>query len=357
MPLLFAVLILGGVFAVHDYQVRQAALARRPPPPPTVAVSRVRGDTWSTELPAVGSLTASAAVEVSGELPGKVVAIEFTSGQRVTKGRKLVRLDTSVEKAELKALRAAADLARLALERVVRLRTRQFAPQADVDAARARLDEALAQVQAKRAVIAKKTLRAPFAGRLGVRQVDLGQYLKAGTSVVTLTALDPIYADFTLPQRYVPSLQPGLEVEVRVSAYPQRRFVGTIEAVEPGLEASSRNVQIRAILANPRERLRPGMFARVRVRLPGTRKVLTVPDTAVVYRPYGDSVYVVEEEPGRHIVQLRSVVTGERRRGRVEITRGLQPGEVVVSAGQLKLHPGMAVQVDPAPAPGERKSP
>jgi len=330
-------------------------MVRHPPPPPTVAVSRVRQEVWSTELPAVGSLTASAAVEVSGELAGKVVAIAFASGQTVAAGKELVRLDTSVEEAKLKALSATAELARLGLERAAKLRARQFAPQADYDAAKARLDEALAQMRAKQATIAKKQIRAPFAGRLGVRQVNLGQYLEAGTPVVTLTALDPIYVDFTLSQRYVPRPEPGLEVEVRVAAYPQRRFVGTIQAIEPELEASSRNVQVRALLANSEERLRPGMFTKVRVRLPGVRNVLTLPDTAVVYRPYGDAVFVVEAQKGKRKVRLRPIETGERRHGRVEIRKGLAVGDVVVSAGQMKLHPGMEIRVDSSPAPGERK--
>ncbi len=357
LPVMIACLLLATVFGIHYFQLRLKAQSRRLPPPPTVAVSQVRLETWKRELWTVGGLTASATVAVSGELEGKVVAIEFTSGQRVVSGQVLVRLDVSVEKAELDALRAAAELARLELVRVAKLRTRQFASQSDYDAAKTRLEEALARVKAKQAIIAKKFIRAPFNGQLGVRQVDLGEYIGAGTAVVTLTSLDPIYADLTLPQRHLPDLHPGLEVRIQVSAYPEHWFAGTVQAIEPELEASSRNIRIRALLDNPEERLRPGMFASVRVLLPGTRKVLTLPETAVVYRPYGDAVFVVLQKDGGYTVELRSVRTGERRGGRVEILKGVEAGDVVVSAGQLKLHPGMAIRVDALAGPGEREVP
>ena len=357
LPVMIACLLLATVFGVHYFQLRLKARSMRPPPPPTVAVSQVRKEIWKRELGTVGGLTASAAVEVSGELEGKVVDIGFTSGQRVEAGQVLVRLDTTVERAELDALMAAAELARVELARVAKLRERKFTSRADYDAAKARLEEAQARVRAKRASIAKKSIRAPFSGLLGVRRVDLGQYLEAGKPIATLTALDPIYADFTLPQRHLPSLDVGLTVRIRVSAYPGRNFAGKIQVIEPGLDVDSRNLRIRAVLANPEGRLRPGMFADVRIQLRGQREVLTLPETAVVFRPYGDAVYVVEAEGDKRIVSLRSVETGGRRKGRVEIVKGAAIGEIVVAAGQLKLHPGMEVVVDSLPAPVEGEAP
>jgi len=357
LPVMIACLLLATVFGIHYFQSRMKARSMRPPPPPTVAVTRVRKEIWKRALWAVGGLTASAAVEVSGELAGKVVDIGFTSGQGVEAGQVLVRLDTTVERAELDALMAAAELARLELARVAKLRERKFTSQAVYDAAKARLEEARARVRAKRASIAKKTICAPFSGFLGVRRVDLGQYLGAGMPVVTLTALDPIYADFTLPQRHLPSLDVGLAVQIQVSAYPGREFAGKIQVIEPGLDVASRNVRIRAVLDNPERRLRPGMFANVVIRLPERREVLTLPETAVVFRPYGNAVYVVAAEGDKRIVSLRPVETGERREGRVEIVKGVAAGEIVVAAGQLKLHPGMEVVVDSLPAPAEGEAP
>jgi membrane fusion protein (multidrug efflux system) len=203
-------------------------------------------------------------------------------------------------------------------------------------------------------VIAKKKVLAPFTGRLGIRKVDLGQYLAPGSPIVPLEALSPIYADFSLPERYLASLAVGQKVLVAVQAYPGESFEGRITALNPGIEQGTRTVKVRAALENPQERLRPGMFAEVQVLLAAGRRVLTIPDTAITYAPYGDSVFLVVQGEQGLTVQRRQVETGETRKGRVAVAGGLALADRVVSAGQVKLRNGMPVALDDKPAPGER---
>ena len=270
------------------------------------------------------------------------------------RGQLLVELDTSTDMAELKGLEAAYQLERTKLYRSQQLIARHFISKSDYDLNKATLDEAMAAVAAKKAVIEKKRIVAPFTGRLGIRKVDVGQYLAPGDGIVPLQQLQPIYADFTLPEQYLANLQVNQPLALTVQAYPDKTFAGRITALNSGIDVTTRSVKIRATLDNNEQLLRPGMFADVQVLLSATKPVLTVPDTAVTYNPYGNSVFVIQSGKQGTMVQLRQISTGETRAGRVEIVKGLNENERVVSAGQVKLTNGMAVTLDKQPAPGER---
>lgn len=356
---LFLVLVLlaatvGGVFALKYQQMQRAAAARQAPPPTTVAVTEVRQETWRPFLTTVGSVVAVAGIDVTNEVPGKVSKLHFESGEAVTEGQPLLQLDDASDRAELEGLIAAQRLAQLKYERLAQLLPNKSASKADYDEARALLDVAIAAAEAKRALIAKKQIRAPFAGRLGIRKVDLGQYLPPGSAIVPLESLDPIFADFSLPERHLATLAPGQEVLIVVQAFPGETFTGRITAVNTGVDQGTRNLKLRASFQNPQQKLRPGMFAEVRVLLPQDEPLLTLPATAITYAPYGDSVFLVESGEKGLTVQRRQVEIGESREGRVSVKSGLRLGDRVVSAGQVKLRNGMSVQLDDRPAPGER---
>lgn len=353
--LIFSAIIFGGLFGLKFYQIGEAVKNMPLPPPPVVAATRVRSDSWQPYLTGVGSLIAVAGIDVSNEIAGKVKAIHFESGQTVRQGQLLLVMDTSTDAAELKALLAQEQLAKVNFDRSEKLIKRQFVAQSDYDQNRALLDQARAMVAAKRATIAKKQILAPFDGRLGIRQVNVGQYLDEGAVIVPLQKMDPIYVDFMLPESHLGDLAVGQTLEITVQAYPGETFQGTVTALEPGIDVGTRSVKVRATLANREQKLRPGMFADVRVILTRERTVLTVPDTAITYNPYGDSVFVIEPGKSGLTVTMKQVTTGETRNGRVEIKNGLGEGELVVSAGQVKLRNGMIVVLDEKAAPGERE--
>lgn len=351
LVLIALVLIFGGIFGWKYKQMQQmAAQMAKPQPPATIASAEVQAETWSPYLFSVGSLVATQGVHVNNEVAGQIRAISFTSGQRVEEGEVLVQLDDSVDRADLEGLIAERRLAELQFKRMERLYKQKSASRADYDEALAKLDRARAQVAAKRAVIAKKKIRAPFAGLLGIRQVDVGEYLAPGSQVVSLQALDPIYLDYSLPEQHIGKLREGQPVELTVQAYEDTVFKGRISALNPGIDPGTRSVRIRATLNNPHGRLRPGMFAEVRTQLPERENVLTVPRTAITYNPYGDSVFVIQEGEGENegdlIVQRRQVETGNVREGRVEVIAGLEAGERIVRAGHQKLRNGQTVQID-----------
>lgn len=341
-------LVFGGLFGTKYYQIqRMAAEAAVPPPPATVAAAEVQRETWQPYLHAVGSLVATQGVFVANEIAGQVKAIHFESGQRVNKGELLLELDDSVDRAELEGLVAERRLAQVEFRRVAELYEKRSVARSEYDQAQAKLQNADAQVASKRALIQKKALRAPFSGFLGIRQVDLGQYLAPGSRIVSLQALDLVYADFSLPERHLAQLYLGQPLLLRVQAYPNRTFPGQISAIDPRINEATRNVQIRATLRNPDSLLRPGMFAEVQTVLPSQGAILTLPRTAVTYNPYGDSVFVIhKQKDGALVVEPQQVRTGEVREGRVEIRSGLQAGELVVTAGQVKLRKGQRVTID-----------
>jgi membrane fusion protein (multidrug efflux system) len=330
------------------------------PPPETVTTSKVRAESWETALTAIGSLTAVQGVTVAAELPGKVVKISFNPGNPVKKGDLLVCQDTTSEEAQLPGAVAQADMARADLERAKKMAPDNIISQADYDKAVATHEQALSQVNNIRATIAKKMIRAPFSGRLGIRQVNLGQILREGDSIVTLQSLDPIYVDFTLPQQQLDRLRPGLPVRVTCDALPGVTVEGRITAINPLVETETRNIQLQATVTNRAEKLRPGMFVNVSVGLPIQQKVLAIPSTAVLYAPYGDSVFVVTDDKGRKggkSLRQQFVRLGEKRGDFVALASGLKEGEIVVSTGVFKLRNGQSVVVDNKLAPTFRQAP
>jgi len=347
--------VFGGIFGWKQHTARQMAAAQAGGPPPAViAAAPAEFETWQPYLQVVGSLTAVAGIEVTSEVGGQISAIQFVSGQQVQEGELLLELDNETDQAALRGLLAERTLARLKFERVAKLVKDKSVSKSDYDEARATLDSAEAQMAAQSAIIEKKRIRAPFDGRLGISRVDLGEYLTPGAPIVPLEKLDPIYVDFMLPERELARVQTGQQLEIRVQAYPEETFQGGIAAIDPGVHVGSRSFRVRGELANPGQRLRPGMFADVRVFLPQEDQVLTVPDTAISHAPYGDSVFVIEQQEGAQVVNRRRIETGRTRSGRVAVLSGLKPGERVVSAGHNKLRSGQAVVIDDKPAPAER---
>lgn len=326
------------------------------PPPETVTTASVSSESWETLLNAVGSLSAVQGLTVAAELPGKVTQIAFAAGATVRRGDLLLRQDTSTEEAQLPGAEAAVALTKANLDRAAQLLAQKFISGAEYDAAKAAHRQAQAQAAAIRATIAKKTIRAPFAGRLGVRLVNLGQHLREGDAIVSLQTLDPIFVDFSLPQQQLAQLRPGLPVRVSADVLPQPRG-GTITALNPELDPATRSVRVQATLPNPGEELRPGMFVNIAVVLPARQQTLVIPATSVVYAPYSDSVFVVEEQKGADggkdglVLRQQFVHLGEKRGDFVAVLSGLKPGETVVSTGAFKLRNGQAVVVDNTLAP------
>lgn len=353
LMLLLVGLAFGGIFAWKMRQAgQQAAMMSRPPPPAAVAVTEVREETWQPKLAAVGSLEAAQGIFVTNEVPGKVSRILFESGQKVRAGEVILQLDDSVDQADLKGLVAERNLAEIKLQRLGRLLRDRSVSQSDYDESKAQLDSAEARVAAKQALIDKKRIAAPFAGLLGIRKVDLGEYLPPGSQIVPLDALEPIYVDYSLPERHLNELRVGQAIRVKVAAYGDQAFEGRISALNPGIEQLTRSVRIRATLPNPEHRLRPGMFAEVETLLAVQQKVLTLPRAAITYAPYGESVFSIQEKDGKVTVERRPVTTGAVQGGRVAV-EGLQAGDRVVVAGQVKLRNGQEVRIDNSTVPQE----
>jgi membrane fusion protein (multidrug efflux system) len=306
-----------------------------------------REEKWQETLNTIGSISAVQGVNVTPEVAGTVSEIAFESGAMVNKGDLLVRLDTSTEEAELRALQAQANLARINAERARNLRKDNTVSQSELDTAEATLKQAEANVDATKAAIEKKTIRAPFAGKLGIRQVNLGEYLGTGKQIVSLQALSPVYADFSLPQQDLAQLKPGMKVLVTSDTYTNQTFEGTLTAINPDLSQETRSVRLQATLENTNHLLRPGMFARVQVLLPIERNVLVIPATAILSNPYGDSVYIIEKSTNApndgFVVRQQFVRTGIARGDFISVENGLKPGTKIASSGVFKLRNGMAV--------------
>ena len=345
LMLLFAGAIFGGLAYTKYQQIQHLKVQFSAPQPPTkVATTTVRQVRWQNAVSGTGALTAVQDVQVTNEVPGLVAGIHFESGQQVNKGDVLVTLDTAVDQAVLNGLQAEERLANVQFERAAKLVRDHTMAQSQYDEAAARHARTAADVLAQQAQIAKKTIRAPFSGWLGIRRIALGQYLKAGSSIVPLQTLTPIYLDSALPERFYPLLKIGQEVRVRVQAYAPEQFVGKIAAIEPGIDPATRMVRVRAELANADQRLRPGMFAEVDAVQAITDEVLVLPDTAVTYSPYGNSVFVIEKTPKGATVTRRQIETGPIRDGQVAVLKGLGAGEQIVAVGQNKLRNGMLVE-------------
>ncbi|HUJ17709.1 MAG TPA: efflux RND transporter periplasmic adaptor subunit [Nitrospirota bacterium] len=329
------------------------------PPPETVTSATVQADTWETALTAVGTLNAVQGVTVAAELAGKVVEITFEAGTRVQKGDILLRQDTSSEEAQLPGAIAQVNLSNINLERMNQLFSKQLISQADRDNAVAGAEQAQSQAENIRATIGKKTIRAPFSGQLGIRQVNLGQLLREGDPIVTLQSLDPIYVDFTLPQQQLSLVRQGLTVQVTSDALPGETLKGRITAINPLVDADTRSNKIEATVANRGNRLRPGMFVNVAVGLPARQTVLSIPATAVLYAPYGDSVFIIEDAGDKKgkVLRQQFVRLGVKRGDFVAATSGIKEGETVVSTGVFKLRNGQSVVVDNKLAPDFQKAP
>jgi membrane fusion protein (multidrug efflux system) len=359
LGLLIVIAVLAGVKALQIRTMvdhgKKAVL-----PPETVTTVSARPESWETSLSAVGSLTAVQGVTVAAELPAKVVKIAFEPGAKVKRGDLLIHQDTSVEEAQLPGAEAQVTLTESVLARNVEMLKDKIISQADFDAAVAVHRQAMAQVETLRATIAKKTIRAPFGGRLGVRQVNLGQILREGDPIVTLQSLDPVFVNFALPQQELSRLRVGLPVRVTSDGLPGPAIHGRITTVNPLVDAETRNVQLQAMVANPAETLRPGMFVNTAVGLPVRQKVLTIPATSVLYAPFGDSVFVVADDnvvKGGKALRQQFVRLGEKRGDFVAVTSGLKEAEVIVSTGVFKLRNGQPVVVDNRLAPPFKEAP
>ena len=351
--------IAGGLVGVKVLQFKAmgTAAAQQVMPPERVNVAEVREDRWQPRVSSVGTVMAVQGTVVSAEAEGIVREIAFEAGSTVKAGDLLAQLDVDVERTQLRAAEAAAELARLSFKRAKELIGSDGLSQAQYDSAASNLKQADAQLDNIRAVIAKKTVRAPFAGKLGIRQISVGQLLQRGSPVVSLQSLDPVYVDFSLPQQRLRDLAEGLNVAVTSDAFPKQPFEGKVTAVNPDIDPVTRNVRVQATLANPDGRLRPGMFVSVEMILARSEKVLFIPETAVLHAPFGDSVFVVEEGPAAPagakalVVRQQFVRLGARQGDFVAVTEGLKVGEKVVSTGAFKLRPGMSVVIDNALAP------
>jgi membrane fusion protein, multidrug efflux system len=330
--------------------------ANNRPPPTSVSISEAKSGVIPNLLTAVGDLAAVHQVNVTSDVSGRITDIMFTAGSNVKAGSALVQLFDGPDQGDLASFKAQATGAQLVLERAKQLASRQFGPQATVDAAQAAYDQANAGIAKTQALISQKLVRAPFDGELGVRHVEVGQFLTAGTQIVTLTDLSQLYANFTVTEKDSAALKVGQTVRVAVDAYPGRTFEGKINAIEPQIATDTRNIRVQATLENPDHILKPGMFATTTVVLPDKPPVVTVPETAVDYTLYGDSVFLITEKKAddgkTSLTAVRTFVrTGNRVDGRAEILSGLKPGDRVVALGQLKLQSGVAVAISTDPLP------
>ena len=312
----------------------------------TVSSTTVRRQDWRPRFEAAGTLTPVSGAELSIEIGGVVREIHFENGQRVEAGQRLVSLDTRVDEAELAQLQAALRLAELELARQRPLFEQRSISRAELERAESEADQARAAVAGREALIDQKNVSAPFDGRLGIRQINPGQYLSPGTPVVSLQSVDPITLDFNLPQRLLPRLSQGQRVEVRFDAYPDETFKGDISAIQPEVRVSTRTVLVQATLDNPDEKLKPGMFGRVELDMGDAESLIVLPQTALRTATYGDSVFVIEEKDGEKVVSQRFVQTGRTRGDLIAILEGLEEGEEVAASGLLKLQNNARVKID-----------
>lgn len=321
-------------------------------PPITISTTKVRAETWHPFISAVGSLKASSGVDVNPQVSGQVLSIHFQSGENVRQGDLLVQLDDAVDEQALQRDKAALRMNKLDYQRKQELLQQKAVSRSAVDAAQAAYLQSLAAVKSDEVMLSKKQIRAPFSGKIGIRQVDVGQYVTSGTAIVTLQALQPLFVDFSVPEQYLSKVYKDQTVEVTVDAFPKQTFTGKVEALNAVIDIGTRSLDVRAMIPNEKEKLYPGLFANIKVILPEKEKVLTLPQTAIAYSLYGDSVYVVENkgkdkkgEPKLIAVQ-KYVKVGERRGAVVSIVEGLKNGDTVVTSGQLKLQPNARVLVN-----------
>ena len=351
--------VFGGVFG---FQMFKAAMIKKfmsqmAQPAQTVTAGKASFSAWQPKIAAVGTLRAVKGADLSLEVAGVVDQIAFSSGDDVEAGVLLLKLRSDDDLAKLQSLQATAELNEITFERDQKQLKLQAVSQATIDTDAANLKNAKAQVAQQQAILDKKTLRAPFAGHLGIRAVDLGQYLGAGTVIVTLQALDPIFMDFFVPQQAVDQVKIGEQIAVKVDAYKDQTFAGEISAINPKVDASSRNVQVRATLKNADHRLLPGMYATVEIPIGAPENLITLPQTAISFSPYGDTVYIVDDKGAgadgkpQLVARQSFITTGATRGDQVAVLKGIGEGDLIVTSGQLKLHNGSSVLIDNTVAP------
>jgi membrane fusion protein, multidrug efflux system len=355
--LVLAILV-GGLVGFNAFRSHMIAqfFANNKPPPSNVSVAEAKSEVVPNLLTAVGGLTAVHQVDVTSDVSGRITSILFTPGSSVKSGAPLVQLFDEPDQADLSNYKAQATVAQLQLDRAKQLAARQFGPQSTVDQTQATYDQALAGISKTQAIISQKLVKAPFDGELGMRQAEVGQYLTAGSKIVSLTDLSELYANFTVPEKDSAQLKVEQVVRIAVDAYPGRTFEGKITTIEPQVAADTRNIRVQATIQNPEHVLKPGMFATATVVLPDKPPVITVPETAVDYTLYGDSVFLITEKKGddgkTSLTAVRTFVqTGNRIGGRAEILKGLKAGDRVVAVGQVKLQSGVAVVISTDPPP------
>ena len=360
------VLVLVGGLGLFNYVLKpmmiKSAMSQMKPPPATVTAEAARAEKWGERLASIGTLIAYQGVDVASQVAGVVTEIVLESGEQVDEGGRLIQLDNAVEIADLASAKATLQEAEVAYQRQVELMQKRVTSEANLDAARAKRDTAYAAVNRIEAIIAQKSILAPFTGRLGIRKVNKGQYVSPGMALVSLQALDPIRVDFPMPEQQIGKLKVGQTIELAVDALPGKVFQGEIETLDARVAQDTRTLLVRGTLANRTRVLLPGMFANVTVLAGDPADVVTVPRTAVTFTLYGNSVYVVKQAPAKdgeqqkqapsqpaapqRIAERRFVTTGQERDDRVVVTSGLSAGEEVVTTGQLKLNPGASIHVD-----------
>ena len=348
--------VVGGLVAIKGGQIGAMIKAGKSfvPPPESVTTAKVEATSWQASRAAIGTLVAVRSVTLGSELPGLVRELHFDSGVSVRAGAELVKLDTSTEEAQLVAATSDATLAHQTLERAKQLRAAASNSPADLDAAEARARGADAAINVLKTTIAKKTIRAPFDGRIGIRTVELGQVVSGGTPLGSLQSVSPIHAEFWLPQEVLSELEVGLGARLTTGIFPGSQWDGRISLVNPEVDIATRNVRVRATFANEGGKLRPGMFVAVEVLSSDARPVLLIPNTSVIYAPYGDSIFAVEDkkdekgakvDPPALVARQKFVRLGERRGDQVAVVSGLAAGETLVSTGAFKLRNGAGVVV------------
>jgi multidrug efflux system membrane fusion protein len=364
---LLLALVLGGLYGFNTWRqgMIHNILANMKPPPAAISAIVATSEAVPHFASGIGSLAAVRQVTVTPEVGGRITEIDFESGAKVKVGDKLVQINDGPDLGDLANYQAQARLAGVTLQRAQAMAQRQYGPQTDVDQAQSQLDQAKAMMQKTQAVIAQKEIRAPFGGRLGVRQINLGQYINPGAAIVSLTDLSVLYVNFTLPTQLTPQIVVGQKVDVTADAFPGRKFSATITTIEPQIAASTRTIAVQATMPNPDEALLPGMFINAEVVLPNQADEVVLPETAVDYTLYGDSAYVIRADgndtDGKPLLTAHRtpVKTGLRWDNKVAVLSGLKPGDQVVAAGQIKVQDGARVTVtgNPPPQPPAHPTP
>ena len=349
--LIACAVVFGGIFGIKAMSKKKMAayFDNMPTPPVTIMTAQAQQMQWSQDLPSVGSIVPAQGTTVTTQVEGIVRQIHFTPGEFVDADALLISLDAGAEKAELERLQAQAEIAKINRQRAQDLHRRKALSQAEYDQAKAEAAAAHAAARAQAERVALREIRAPFAGRLGIRQVSVGQFVSKGTALVGLQALDPIEVEFSLPEAQLPKVAADMPIQVRVDAWPGQAFNGTLTVVEPRIDAQTRNFRLRGLVPNPDGKLRAGMFARVTIERPGTLDVIAVPRTAISYDSYGRSVFVIQpdpENPDRQIARHRFIRIGQARGDFVQVLEGLEAGEEVAAGGLLKLNNGAPVVID-----------